>query len=70
LVLREAGLQSDDDIRDKSVRILEATVSPLDVSPGTPRRRWSVAARERIVREAMAPGATVSAVARAHGLNS
>lgn len=61
-------MQSDDDIRDKSFRILEATVSPLEVSPGTPRRRWSVAARERIVREAMAPGANVSAVARAHGL--
>jgi transposase len=68
LVLREAGVQSDDDIRDKSFRILEAVVSPLEVSPGTPRRRWSAAARERIVREAMVPGANVSAVARAHGL--
>jgi len=68
LVLREAGLQSDDDIRDKSFRILDATVSPLEVSPGTPRRRWSSAARERIVLEAMAPGANVSAVARAYGL--
>ena len=61
-------MQSDDDIRDKSFRMLEAVVSPLDVSPGTPRRRWSAAARERIVREAMVPGANVSAVARAHGL--
>ncbi len=61
-------MQSGDDIRDNSFRILEATVSPLEVSPGTPRRRWSAAARERIVREAMAPGANVSAVARANGL--
>lgn len=61
-------MQSDDDIRDKSFRILEAVVSPLEVSPGTPRRRWSAAARERIVREAMVAGANVSAVARAHGL--
>ena len=61
-------MQSDDDIRDKSFRILDATVSPLEVSPGTPRRRWSSAARERIVLEAMAPGANVSAVARAYGL--
>ena len=68
LVLWEAGLQSDDDVRDKSFRILDAAVSPLEVSPGTPRRRWSSTARERIVLEAMAPGANVSAVARAHGL--
>lgn len=61
-------MQSDDDIRDKSFRILDATVSPLEVSPGTPRRRWSSAAREPIVLEAMAPGANVSAVARAYGL--
>lgn len=61
-------MQSDDDIRDKSFRILDATVSPQEVSPGTPRRRWSSAAHERIVLEAMAPGANVSAVARAHGL--
>ncbi len=61
-------MQSDDDIGDKSFRIVEATVSPLEVSPGTPRRRWSAAARERIVMEAMVPGANVSAVARAHGL--
>ena len=61
-------MQSDDDIRDKSFRILEATVSPLEVSPGAPRRRWSAAARDRIVREAMEPDANVSAVARAHGL--
>ena len=61
-------MQSDDDIRDKSFRILEAVVSPLEVSPGTPRRRWAASARERIVREAMVAGANVSAVARAHGL--
>lgn len=61
-------MQSDVDIRDKSFRVIEATAERLDVSPGAPRRRWSASARERILREATAPGANVSAVARAHGL--
>jgi transposase len=40
----------------------------LDASPAVPRRRWSAAAKERIVAEATMPGANVSAVARSHGL--
>jgi len=33
------------------------------------RRRWSAAEKARIVEEAMAPGAVVSAIARRHGLS-
>jgi transposase len=61
-------LQSDVVIRDKSFQVIDAVAEPLEVSPGAPRRRWSAAARDRILAEAMAPGANVSAVARAHGL--
>lgn len=43
-------------------------MSRLDASPAAPRRRWSAAAKERIVAEATVPGANVSAVARSHGL--
>jgi transposase len=41
----------------------------LDASPAVLRRRWSAAAKARILEEAMTPGANVSAVARAHGLS-
>ena len=34
------------------------------------RRRWSAEAKARILEEALAPGANVSAVARTHGVNS
>lgn len=61
-------MQSDVVIRDKSFQVIEAVAERLEVSPGSPRRRWSAAARDRILAEAMAPGANVSAVARAHGL--
>jgi transposase len=37
---------------------------------GAPRRSWSVEARQRIVDEAKAPGASVASVARRHGLNA
>ena len=33
------------------------------------RRRWSVAEKERIIAEAIAPGAVVSEVARRHGMS-
>ena len=34
------------------------------------RRRWSLEARQRIIAEALAPGASVAAVARRHDLNA
>jgi len=45
----------------------DRTFQVLDVSPARTRRTWSRAAKELIVAEAIAPGANVSAVARAHG---
>jgi transposase len=55
---------------------LEPTLEPkptevrrLEVITGAGgRRRWSTEAKARIVEEAMAPGAVVSAIARRHGL--
>jgi transposase len=37
---------------------------------GGTRRTWSLEDRQRIVAEALAPGASVAAVARRHGLNA
>ena len=37
---------------------------------GVKRRTWSLEARQRIVSEALAPGASVASVARRHGLNA
>ena len=37
---------------------------------GSTRRIWSLEERQRIVGEALAPGASVAAVARRHGLNA
>ncbi|ATQ68997.1 MULTISPECIES: transposase [Methylosinus] len=37
---------------------------------GGTRRTWSLEERQRIVAEALAPGASVAAVARRHGLNA
>ncbi len=37
---------------------------------GIKRRTWSLEERQRIVAEALAPGASVAAVARRHGLNA
>lgn len=42
------------------------TYQLLDARPTRSRRIWSDAARERIIAEACAPGANVSAVARAY----
>jgi len=62
-------LQSAPKSSTKSVESIEAQVSRLEASPATPRRRWSAAAKERIVMAAMAPGANVSAIARNNGLS-
>jgi len=61
-------LQSEHKSSTKSFAVIEAEVSPLEASPATPRRRWSVAAKERIVAAATEPGANVSAIARSNGL--
>ena len=37
---------------------------------GVKRRTWSLETRQRIVAEALAPGASVASVARRHGLNA
>jgi transposase len=40
------------------------------VKDGAARRSWSLEERQRIVDEAVAPGASVAAVARRHGVNA
>jgi transposase len=62
-------LQSEHKSSTDSFEVIEAEVSRLDASPATLRRRWSAAAKERIVAAASEPGANVSALARAHGLS-
>ena len=62
-------MQSESKSSTKSFELIEAEVSPLEASPVTPRRRWSAAAKERIVAAAMEPGANVSAIARSNGLS-
>jgi transposase len=66
---REVGLQSEHKSSTSSFEVIEAQVSRLDASPATPRRRWSAAAKERIVAAASEPGVNVSAIARTHGLS-
>ena len=44
------------------------TFQILDASPMRQRRKWSKAAKDRIIEEACAPDANVSAIARAHGM--
>ncbi len=49
----------------------EPAVSRIEVFSGTGRRRrWSMQAKARIVAETMEAGATVSGVARRHGLEA
>jgi transposase len=62
-------LQSEHKSRTNSFAVIEAEVSRLDASPATPRRRWSAAAKERIVVASMEPGVNVSAMARTQGLS-
>jgi transposase len=68
-LVREVDLQSEHKSSTDSFGVIEAQVSRLDASPATPRRRWSAAAKERIVVASMEPGANVSAIARTHGLS-
>jgi transposase len=62
-------LQSEPKSSTKSFELIDAEVSRLEASPETPRRRWSAAAKERIVAAATRPGANVSAIARSNGLS-
>ena len=68
-VLGEVALQSEHKSSTNSFAVIDAQVSRLDASPATPRRRWSAAAKERIVAAASEHGVNVSAIARAHGLS-
>ena len=61
-------MQSEDNPRHSSFQVIAGSVSRLDASPDVARRRWSGEAKARIMSEALAPGATISAVARAYGL--
>lgn len=53
---------------DRSFQLLEVVAERLDASPAVGRRRWSAAAKARLVAEALAPGANVSAIARQNGM--
>ena len=53
---------------DRSFQLLEGTAGRLEASPDVPRRRWSGAAKARLVEEALDPAANVSAIARRHGM--
>ena len=55
--------------RLETFAVIEAVANRLDESPPLLRRRWSAEAKGRILEEALAPGANVSAVARAHGVS-
>jgi transposase len=46
--------------------VIEAVANRLEVSPPLSRRRWPAEAKARILEQALAPGANISAVARAH----
>lgn len=53
---------------DRSFQLLEVVAERLDASPAVGRRRWSAEAKARLVAEALAPGANVSAIARQNGM--
>jgi transposase len=48
--------------------LLEVLPERLDSSPATTRRRWSSEAKSRLVAEALATDANVSAIARRNGM--
>ena len=59
-------MQSAPKSRLETFAVIEAVANRLEESPPLLRRRWSAEAKARILEEALAPGANVSAVARAH----
>jgi transposase len=61
---------SDHVSEHKNFEVITAAPTRLGVSPGRSYRRWSKEAKARIVEETLAPGANVSAIARAHGIDA
>lgn len=59
-------MQSAPKSRLETFAVIEAVANRLEGSPPLLRRRWSAEAKARILEEALAPGANVSAVARTH----
>lgn len=59
-------MQSAPKSRLETFAVIEAVANRLEESPPLSRRRWSAEAKARILEESLAPGANVSAVARAH----
>ena len=59
-------MQSAPKSRLETCAVIEAVANRLEASPALLRRRWSDEAKARILEAALAPGANVSAVARAH----
>lgn len=62
-------MQSAPKSRLETFAVIEAVANRLEASPALPRRRWSDEAKARILEAALAPGANVSAVARAHDVS-
>ena len=62
-------MQSAPKSRLETFAVLEAVANRLEASPALLRRRWSDEAKARILEAALAPGANVSAVARAHDVS-
>jgi len=62
-------LQSAPKSRLETFEVIEAVANRLEASPALLRRRWSDEAKARILEAALAPGANVSAVARAHDVS-
>lgn len=62
-------MQSAPKSRLETFAAIEAVANRLEASPALLRRRWSDEAKARILEAALAPGANVSAVARAHDVS-
>lgn len=54
---------------DRSFQLLEVVPGRMDSSPAVSRRNWPDETKARILGEALAPDANVSAVARRYGMS-
>ena len=54
---------------DRSFQLLEVVPGRMDSSPAVSRRNWPDETKARILEEALAPDANVSAVARRYGIS-